>query len=152
MRHAAFALLLALSLAGHAATAAAAAAEDAALAVVNRWMTAFAAGDVDTLVQLYAPDALFFGTGSRALVTDSAGIRAYFAQGAAANKPVGATLGAHTVRRLSPDLVLVTGLDQLVGERGGQRVTNDGRVSYLLTRRGSEWKILHFHRSAVPAP
>ena len=127
-----------------------AAATDEAMTVVNRWMTAFGAGKVDDLVALYATDALFFGTGSRTLVRDPAGIAAYFRQGAAANQPVSAALDTHSIMQLSPETVLVTGLDTLTGERDGVRSTNKGRVTFIISRRDGQWKIVHFHRSAVP--
>ena len=39
-----------------------------AMAVLERWVRAFEASDVDTITGLYAPDALFMGTGSRTVV------------------------------------------------------------------------------------
>ena len=39
--------------------------EQEALQVVERWATAFNESNVDAIVSLYAPDALFFGTGSQ---------------------------------------------------------------------------------------
>jgi ketosteroid isomerase-like protein len=36
-----------------------------ALAVLDKWTKAFAASDVDGIVKLYAPDALFVGTAVR---------------------------------------------------------------------------------------
>jgi hypothetical protein len=39
-------------------------AEEDALQVVERWAAAFRASDVDAIVALYAPDALFLGTGA----------------------------------------------------------------------------------------
>ena len=35
-----------------------------ALSVLEKWTVAFAASDVNGIVKLYAPDALFMGTGS----------------------------------------------------------------------------------------
>ena len=36
-----------------------------ALQIVDLWAKAFSASDVDAIVKLYAPDALFMGTGAR---------------------------------------------------------------------------------------
>ena len=44
-----------------------------ALQVLDRWTEAFAASDVDTLVNLHAPDALFMGTGSKTVVCHPTG-------------------------------------------------------------------------------
>ena len=49
-----------------------------ALTVLDQWTKAFAASDVEALVNLYAPDAVFMGTGSKAVVTGPAAIRKYF--------------------------------------------------------------------------
>lgn len=123
---------------------------DEAMSIVNRWMTAFGAGKFDDVVSLYASDALFFGTGSKTLVKDPAGIAAYFRQGAAANTPVSAVLRESSSALLSPTIVLITGLDTLTGERGGVRTTSNGRVTFVVSQRDGQWKIVHFHRSAVP--
>ena len=47
------------------ATPAFAGAKEDALAVLEKWSQAFAASDVDTIVETYAADALFMGTGSK---------------------------------------------------------------------------------------
>jgi hypothetical protein len=49
-----------------------------ALAVLEAWTKAFAASDVDGIVKLYAPDALFLGTASKTVVVKPEGIRSYF--------------------------------------------------------------------------
>jgi len=48
--------------------------KDEALAVLEKWTKAFAASDVDAIVNLNAPDALFIGTGSEQVVNDPAAI------------------------------------------------------------------------------
>ena len=122
-----------------------------ALAVVERWATAFDQSDVDAIVALYAPDALFFGTGSKALVTTPAGIRSYFETGLNRDKPRGAQLLEHSVQVISPDVVVITGKDRVSGTRDGEVYHAEGRVSFVLQRRAGAWLIAHFHRSALPA-
>src|ERR1044071_8185615 len=51
-----------------------------ALQVLEKWSKAFGDSDVDGIVKLYAPDALFLGTGSKTVVTKPEGIRTYFEQ------------------------------------------------------------------------
>jgi uncharacterized protein (TIGR02246 family) len=126
-------------------------AADEALGVVQRWATAFSASDVDTIAALYAPDASFFGTGSKALVTTPDQIRSYFEIGLNRDKPRGAQLLEHSVQVLSDDVVLITGLDRVSGFRDGKAYQADGRVSFVLEKRGGDWKVVHFHRSALPA-
>jgi uncharacterized protein (TIGR02246 family) len=121
-----------------------------ALAVVEQWSAAFSAADVDAITKLYAPDALFIGTGSRSVVTDPAEIRAYFVRALGSDRPRTATLGEHEVAVLSDTAVIVTGLDTVTRTRDGVTTSADGRVTFVVARRGASWQIVHFHRSAQP--
>jgi uncharacterized protein (TIGR02246 family) len=118
--------------------------------VIQRWATAFDESNVDAIVALYAPDASFFGTGSKELVTQPEAIRSYFEAALQKDKPRGAKLLEHSVRVVSDHLVIVTGLDRVSGTKDGSVYTRDGRVSFVLEKRGAAWQIIHFHRSAVP--
>jgi uncharacterized protein (TIGR02246 family) len=126
-------------------------AADEAMQVVQRWATAFNQSNVDAIVGLYAPDALFFGTGSKALVTAPEQIRTYFEAALQSNKPRHAELLEHSVKVLSGNAVLVTGLDRVSGTKDGSEYHSYGRVSFVVEKRGAAWQIVHFHRSAVPA-
>jgi hypothetical protein len=57
--------LFAVALLAAASSVAIAGPKDNALEVVARWNKAFAEKDVDGITKLYAPDALFLGTGSK---------------------------------------------------------------------------------------
>ena len=124
-------------------------AEDA-MQVIAQWAKAFDESNVDAIVALYAPDALFFGTGSKALVSTPEQIRSYFG-GLQKDKPRGAKLLEHSVKVISENVVLVTGMDQVSGTKDGNVYHADGRVSFVLEKRGASWQIVHFHRSAVPS-
>jgi uncharacterized protein (TIGR02246 family) len=121
-----------------------------ALAVVDRWAAAFAASDVDAIVGLYAPDALFLGTGSREVVSDPAGVRRYFEAALLNRRPRGAAVTAAEVRVISEDAAVVVGLDRLSGVVDGATVSTTGRFTFVVARRGQDWKIIHFHRSPTP--
>jgi uncharacterized protein (TIGR02246 family) len=123
---------------------------DEALRVVQRWATAFSESDVDTIASLYAPDASFFGTGSKALITTPEQIRDYFEVGLARDKPRGAQLLEHSVKVISDDAVIVTGLDRVSGTKAGTVYQADGRVTFVLEKRAGNWQVVHFHRSALP--
>ena len=97
---------------------AAADAKSDALQVVDKWAKAFTASDVDAIVKLYAPDALFMGTGSKTVVTKPEGIRTYFEAGLLTNRPRGASLNSFESMVLSDGAVLVTGLDTVTGVQG----------------------------------
>jgi uncharacterized protein (TIGR02246 family) len=143
--------LVACILASSACRGEAAAPASGAMQVVQRWATAFNESNVDGIVSLYAPDALFFGTGSKAIVSTPEDIRKYFDAGLQRDKPRGARLLDHSVKVLSDDVVLVTGLDRVSGTKDGNVYHADGRVTFVLERRGGNWQIVHFHRSALPA-
>jgi uncharacterized protein (TIGR02246 family) len=132
------------------ATPALAGPEEDAMKVVEKWAAAFNASDVDAIMALYAPDALFLGTGSRTVVTAPAGIRQYFEQALLTDRPRGAKLESHSIMAVSDGSVVITGLDVTTAVRDGKTITNPGRVTFVVARRGADWKIVHFHRSSVP--
>ena len=103
-----------------------------ALQIVDRWAKAFTASDVDAIVKLYAPDALFLGTGSKAVVTKPEGIRTYFEAGLLVNRPRGASLNSFETMVLSDDAVLVTGLDTVTGVKDGVPISASGRVTFVV--------------------
>lgn len=123
---------------------------NAATKVLEDWANAFAASDVDRIVSLYAPGALFVGTGSKSVVTETVGIRTYFERALTTHRPRGATLTDTCFRALGEDVVLVTGLDTVTGVRDGIPYSSPGRVTFVIAKQGANWKIVHMHRSAMP--
>jgi uncharacterized protein (TIGR02246 family) len=121
-----------------------------ALSVLEKWTTAFAASDVDGIVKLYAPDALFMGTGSKTVVKDTADIKKYFEDALLTRRPRSAPINSSEVMVLSDTVVLVTGLNDSMGVLDEKPFSNPGRVTFVVAKRGSEWLIVHFHRSAMP--
>lgn len=124
--------------------------KEEALQVLEKWSKAFTDSDVDAIVKLYAPDALFLGTGSKTVVARPEGIRNYFEAALLTNKPRGATLGDYAAMSLSDTAVVITGLDTVTGVRDGKPFSANGRVTFVVAKRGSDWQIVHFHRSAMP--
>jgi uncharacterized protein (TIGR02246 family) len=120
------------------------------LQVLEKWTKAFSASDVDGIVKLYAADTTFLGTGSKTVVVNSEEIRKYFEQALLNNRPRGATLNSYSATVLSDSAVLFTGLDTVTGVRDGTPFSADGRVTFVVAKRGTEWQIVHFHRSAMP--
>jgi len=124
--------------------------EEDALQVVEKWAAAFRASEVDAIVALYAPDAMFLGTGSRSVVLKAAEIRQYFERALLTDRPRGAVLESHSVMALSDGAVVVTGLDMTTAVRDGKTISSPGRVTFVIAKRAAEWKIVHFHRSGMP--
>ena len=143
-------LLLAAALFASLCSTATAGPKEDALQVLEKWTRAFSDSDVDGIVKLYASDTTFLGTGSKTVVVKSEEIRKYFEQALLNNRPRGATLGSYSAMVLSDSAVVVTGLDTVTGVRDGTPYSANGRVTFVVAKRGSEWQIVHFHRSAMP--
>ena len=124
--------------------------EEDALRVVGKWAAAFNASDVDAILALYAPDAMFLGTGSRAVVLKTEEIRQYFERALLTDRPRGAVLDSRSVMTLSDEAVVITGLDTTTAVRDGKSISSPGRVTFVIAKRGADWKIVHFHRSSMP--
>ena len=139
-------VLLALVAAGAAAQP-----RDEALRIVERWTTAFGNADVEGITSLYAPDATFLGTGSTGVLTSHAAIRGYFERALLVDRPRTATVTDVVVTVLSPNEVVVTGTDVVTRVRDGATISAAGRVTFVVVERDGEWRIAHFHRSAMPA-
>lgn len=143
-------LLIALSMSVFFMSSAVADPKEEALAVLDQWAKAFAASDVDAIVKLYAPETYFMGTGSKTVVTDHSAIRKYFEDAILTRRPRSAPITeSHTIV-LSDDVVLITGLNSSNGVLDGKPFSNPGRVTFVIAKRGPDWKIVHFHRSAMP--
>jgi uncharacterized protein (TIGR02246 family) len=141
--------LCAVALLGSISAAFAGPKEDA-LQVLDKWVKAFTDSDVDAIVSLYAPDALFVGTGSKAVVTQPEGIRKYFEAALLTNRPRGATLNSYEAMPLSDAAFVITGLDTVTQVKDGNPTSAAGRVTFVVAKRGPDWQIVHFHRSAMP--
>ncbi len=144
-------LLVAATLLASLCSPAIAGPKEDAFQVLEKWTKAFTDSDVDGIVKLYAPDALFLGTGSKTVVVKPEEIRKYFEQALLSNRPRGAMLNSHSAMVLSDTVVVITGLDTVTGVRDGKPVSANGRVTFVVAKHGADWKIVRFHRSAMPA-
>ena len=141
-------LLIAVALFASLCSTAIAGPREEALQVVEKWSKAFTESDVDGMVKLYAPDALFFGTSSKALLTKPDEIRKYFERALSTGR-VDRKLDS-SVMVLSDTVVVVTGLETVTGVRGEKPFSGTGRVTFVVSKRGSDWQVAHFHRSRLP--
>jgi uncharacterized protein (TIGR02246 family) len=123
--------------------------KEEALRILDKWVQAFNVSDIEGIVSLYAPDALFIGTGSKEVGTNPEYFRKYF-QSLKRDMPRGAKLESYSVLELSSTVVLISGLDTVSGTKDGVISYRSGRTSFVLTKRGEKWLIVQFHRSAMP--
>ena len=74
-------------------------------------------------------------------MTTPQGIRKYFE----------VLLNDSTSATAVPDTaVVVTGLDTVTWVHNGNPISAKGRVTFVIAKRGPDWQIVHFHRSAMP--
>ena len=90
------------------------------------------------------------GTGSKTVVKDTASIRKYFEDAILTRRPRSAPISSSEVMVLSDNVVLISGLNDSNGVLDGKPFSNPGRVTFVIARRGPQWQIVHFHRSAMP--
>jgi uncharacterized protein (TIGR02246 family) len=124
--------------------------QNGALSALHAWVDAVNRHDLEAIVAIFAPDASFFGTSTQTLVSSSEGIREYFDVVLKNYAPLRAALGSVTVSELSPDSAVITGYDNWQVTLNGKSVEGIGRLSVVVALRDDHWRIISFHRSAMP--
>ena len=124
--------------------------QNGALSALHAWIDAVNRHDLAAIVEIFSPDASFFGTSTQTLVNSSEGIRQYFDVVLKNYVPLKVTLGLVTVNELSPDSAMITGYDKWQVTLNGESVEGIGRLSVAVVLRDDQWRIISFHRSAVP--
>jgi uncharacterized protein (TIGR02246 family) len=124
-------------------------AEDAG-SVVNRWAEAFNANDVDSLVDLYAPDAILVGTAGSSLFEGKDGVHNYFAR--LANSGDTVSVETSKVIVLHDEVAYVTGFYTFSGVRHGELGKTRAQFTLVVVKRGSKWLIAHHHSSRRSTP
>jgi hypothetical protein len=118
--------------------------------LAERWSSAFTQGDVNALMALFAPDAVFFGTSSKTIVADTEGIRNYFESSLLGSKRYVSVLMDIHVTILSDDAAIIAALNKITISENNHSEDLMGRLSIAARKREGLWKIEHFHRSALP--
>lgn len=123
-----------------------------ALAQYEKFFEYFRTDNQDQLVTVFSPDAVFMGTISPELVTEPAGVKAYFVRALdPARGEVTARVFGTTATQISDDVVLVTALWQAERMEGGKMTTRGpSRNSSVMHRRDGRWYIVQFHNSWQP--
>lgn len=121
-------------------------------AVFDRFLTAFTAADVDALVGVFWPDALFWGTTMPSLAITPEAVREYFSRALGSRKPneLKATPLETSMLVVSDSVVLISGLWQVERIADGKPTLTPLRVSIAVTKRADTWRIAQFHNSARP--
>ena len=120
--------------------------------VVEKWGKAFADADVDGIAKLYAPDALMIGTFGKEVLTKPEQIRKYFDVALTTDKPRTAKLNSSEAVVVDDSTVVIAGFDTITGVKDGKPTAGMGRVTFVVSKRGPDWMIVHLHRSPLPTP
>ena len=120
-----------------------------AFQVVEQFKKAFDSSDVESIVKLFAPDAVFLGTVSPKFITRTEDINAYF-QGIKIDTPRKVVFGEYSTLVLSDTAVAFAGMDQFSSTKDGKPIDVPARFTLVIVKGDHGWRILHFHSSARP--
>jgi uncharacterized protein (TIGR02246 family) len=120
-----------------------------AFQVIEQFRNAFDASDVQGVVNLFAPDAVFLGTVSPKLATKTEEINAYF-QAIKTDMPRKVVFGEYSTIVLSNTAVVFAGMDKFSSTKDGKTIELPARFTLVVTKDDQGWRISHFHSSARP--
>jgi uncharacterized protein (TIGR02246 family) len=123
-----------------------------AQAVFDKFLAALTAANVDAVVGVFWPDALFWGTTMPNLAITPEAVREYFNRGLGSRRPneLKATSLETSTLVVSDSVVLISGLWQVERLADGKPALTPLRVSIVVIKRGDSWRIAQFHNSARP--
>ncbi len=124
--------------------------EDVA-AAANKWATVFAENNPDTILGLYAKDAVLWGTLSPSVRSEPTALKAYFV-GAFQALPKATVKFGDQLVRVYGNAAINTGYYTFSYTKDGETKSIPARYSFTYVKDGNEWKIVDHHSSAVPAP
>ena len=122
-------------------------------AIFDKFLTSYTAADIDAVVGLFWPDALFWGTQLPNLATTPEAVRDYFKElvKRKPNERKATLVEAPSVLVVSDSAVLISGLWQTESMVDGKPVVGAPlRISIAVTRRGDQWLMSQFHNSPRP--
>ena len=117
-------------------------------ALLDRWITAFNAHDLEAVAQLYTTDAVFFGISSPKLCAGRESIRDNL--NGAPETRASVSIIVRSLVTLSDVTVVASGFYQFDVREGETKVPKLARFTFVITKHGDEWLIAHHHSSLVP--
>ena len=120
-------------------------------AATAKWADTLAEDNPDTILPLYATDAVLWGTLSPTVRSDRAALRDYFVRAFAALPGLKVTFGEQLVR-VYGDTAVNTGYYTFSYSKDGEKKTLPARYSFTFLKSGNTWLIVDHHSSVVPAP
>src|SRR5215467_2053814 len=141
--------VLAGSLFGIASVASAGPKEDVAAATLQ-WAQTLGQNDPDTVLLLYAPDAVLWGTLSPTVRADRAALRDYFVTAFKVLPGLKVTFGEQLIR-VYGDTAVNTGYYTFSYVKDGETKSLPARYSFTYVKSGENWLIVDHHSSAMPS-
>ena len=115
----------------------------------DRWNSALQTGNVQSVVDLYAPDAVLQPTVSNQVRTTTDQIKDYFDHFMAL-KPVG-QINYREIRQLGSNVAMDSGVYTFsLTEASGKIRQVQARYTFVYEQVDGQWKILNHHSSAMP--
>jgi len=118
--------------------------------LIANWVAAVNQCDVDAVMQLFAADVIFYGTSTKALITNSNDIRQYFEQAFAQLQPLTMNVTDIKISFVNTDVMLLACTDEWSVTLDGQQQIMFGRLVMTAAIKQGAWKIVSFHRSTLP--
>ena len=143
-----FAVLLSSCASNRSSEGADIAAKDQVAAAVAAWVAAYDSRDPARISAQYAPDAVFWGTGSKTVRANPAAIADYF-KDAAKRPDARASIGEQHIR-VYGDVAIATGYNTFSDVREGKRTSNPARFSMVFHKRDGKWVLVDHHSSRLP--
>jgi ketosteroid isomerase-like protein len=118
--------------------------------LLANWVNAVNQCDVNAVMQLFAADVMFYGTSTKTLITSSEGVRQYFEQAFAQLQPLTMSIEDKKIQSVSDAVMLLACSDSWTVTLNGQQQIMFGRLVMTAAIKQGVWKIVSFHRSALP--
>jgi hypothetical protein len=123
--------------------------QEAVARAVERWATVFAENNPDTIMALYAKDAVLWGTLSPTVRSDPAALKAYFV-GAFQALPKATVKFGDQLIRVYGDTAVNTGYYTFSYTKDSEIKSIPARYSFTFIKDGTDCKIVDHHSSTVP--
>jgi uncharacterized protein (TIGR02246 family) len=120
-------------------------------AATGKWAQAFGTDDPETLVPLYAEDAVLWGTLSPTIRRDRAALRDYFTAAFKLLPGLKVSFGEQLIR-VYGNAAVNSGYYTFTYTKDGEAKTLPARYSFTYVKAGDAWMIVDHHSSALPAP
>ena len=120
-------------------------------AATAKWAATLGEDNPDTILPLYASDAVLWGTLSPTVRSDRAALRDYFVRAFVALPGLQVAFGEQLVRVYGSTAVN-TGYYTFSYVKDGENKTLPARYSFTFVKSDDAWLIVDHHSSAMPAP